>query len=383
MNVLYVITSLNKGVGGHFYSLKTIVENLKSSNINPTVVCIGNSPIIESGDFTKYFFSIHLKISKIKTKIESLMIKHKIELIHSFDFIAFNYIRGLESPHLQTKCGGPYNRFIPNNKYITLFSSENLLDYTSRRKFRNTQFELIPNRVTNFCVDNHRVQLLKKQINYNPENKYILRICRISKEYKKSILQGYELFGKLTELGFKCKFVVIGGVYDKNIYELIKKECPEIIWLTDKSFTYNAKELIDFCDIYLGTGRGVMEATRCNKLIMVSTNNKKLPALLDQNNFTDFFDVNFSQRLNVNINEYQLLNTLVKILNSEFNKNKLFRFYGEMYDEHFNIENGTKKYLKLYNRVINEYRGGKITLDLIYKIEYMVYHKYLLARYRK
>jgi len=381
MNVLFVITSLNKGTGGHFYSLCTIVEELKNKGINPIVVCIGESPVIEKGNFTKFIYPISLKISIINGLIKVLVNKYNIELIHLFDYIAYRYVMGIRKPHIQTKCGGPYNRFIPNSKYITVFSNENLEDLKYKNKFRNTTIEFIPNRIKDFNCDSKRLEKLKEKISYEKNTKYILRICRISSEYEKSIRQGFNLTMELNRIGIKTKFIVIGDIYNKVDYAKFKSDYKGTIWLTDSLFTHNAKELIDFCDIYLGTGRGVMEASKCKKIIMIPTNNSRLPALLEASNFEVFFNKNFSQRLDINIDERAMLNKISLYLNGQKNKETLFQFYVEMFDKYFNIEKASDKYIEFYQQAIADFNGKKISLGLFYKITYIIYHKYLIVRY--
>ena len=383
INVLYLITSFKEGQGGHFYSLKTIVESLQNEGVNAIVVCIGSSEIIKNGNFKKYMIPISHNTSKIEIQIRDIIIQNKIEFVHLFDFISYRYIMNINIPHIQTKCGGTHNRFIPNSNYITVFSDENLKDFQKRKKYKDSQLIFIPNRINPFECDTQRIADLKNTINYNPKYKYILRITRISKYYEESLRQGYALNLKLNDNNVKSKFLVIGSVYDKNLYNRLKSEFQNTQWITELKFTNNAKELIDICDIYLGTGRGVMEACFCNKLIVVPVQNQKIPALLDQSNFRQFLKFNFSERCTSQIDEKEIFNTIINYVQGNISKKNLFKYYKKEFNLWFNVLFSNSKYINLYKQLQKSKDKGIIKLSLVQGVIFKSYIKYLIIRYAK
>jgi hypothetical protein len=357
MKIMYLITTMGHGRGGHFYSLKTTAESL-SNEIEAHIVNIGinNSPVIDRTNVphTNIIYTGWNIFSAIN-QLKKIIKQFNPTVIHSFDYQAHSFARILsyisQIPLVHTKCGGPNpSGYYPFVKNFILYSSENLEYFKSLSKYRDTDFYLIPNRVNKVQSDEQRVALIHQQIDLG--KKTFLRIARFGPTYLNSIKQSINLVEMLNHQGHYSQLIIIGTIEDKGIYNKIisMSENKNFIYIfTDDKFTINASELIDVADIVIGTGRSLMEATSMNKIVMTPVQGEKYPILVDNNNFQELLSTNFSPRNflpkedmeNGMLNLFQILDN-----NKDFVEAKSFSKY--IFEEYFNIQTKKSLYLSLY-----------------------------------
>lgn len=359
--VLYIIYSSSPTAGGgHFYSLKTISEEL-SDRINYKILNLGYvsaSPLIDVNNAhyinltNKNFFSRINKVFKFINEFDP-------DLIHAFDsmslFIGRTYCLLKKKPVIYTQCGGANwrTKYLPDSDVQILFSKENLKHHL---KYGNPNIPkyLIPNRASKISTDTHRVnQLIEK---YDLEDKFIiLRISRFHSYYDLTFKQSLNLLKVYLKHNKNSVLIFIGKTQENGYVEKIKHlaEGLPVIFITDETFTKNANQLINIADVMISTGRGVMEACSLNKKVFCPVKNSEVPIVLNKNTFDILFSNNFSERIELN-EKYIKEQNLNAIANDV--KNETYTFF----NNYFSIENVKGKYMEIYNiqkkrklRVIN------------------------------
>lgn len=355
MTIVYFITTVGHGKGGHFHSLNTIAnavgetENVHVINlgIQPSEVLDKENYTVEFIKFTGYnFISVFFRIKKLIKGI-------KPNAIHAFDVESFAFSR-LFSKHINqasflNKCGGPNpKKYFPLSDNLVLFSKENKAYFESKERFNNTKVTLIPNRVRPVKLDRSRIEAFYTK--HGKADLTLLRIARIGKHYHKSISQAINLVSWLKSKSLKVRLIVIGTIQSEvnlnAILEEIKAENLEndVIIETSDEFTYNASGMLDVGDVIIGTGRNFMEASSLNKMLLVPYKNSDYPLLVTDNNFEAIFATNFSPRTQVaNFNEQANLGFILEAL-----KSKEERTSKSWFEAYFNVKNGVDLYKKVY-----------------------------------
>ena len=375
MNILYMITTFENGVGGHYYSLISTIEAL-NKKVNPVIVNIGrkDSPILNATEFKVYDVNYSIwNVFKIQKQIKELIERHDISFIHCFDDRAYFFIRNKifeNIPCALTKCGGKNQRFFPKVDNLILYSQENYDFYSNRKS------SLIPNRVLPFRSNHSKISDLKRRLSITDKDLVILRITRFSKYYKRSIIQSINLHQYLIGKGVKSKLILIGTVIDFSFYNEIKKEYKGggVFILTDVEYTQNAKELIDICDLYIGTGRGFMEASSKGKILLCSVLDFDLPCVVNSSNFEMFFNNNFSERNKINYTEEELKNDILKSINYRSSTQELKKFSLHIFESYFNLESKVSFYENLYN--VKEFSSNLNKFDILVQFLFFNYHFY-------
>jgi hypothetical protein len=353
MKILYLITTFGNGIGGHYFDLITTIESL-SNEIEPVVVNIGrtNSPIISNLLCEKHQWIYKLNYLKIRKDLEKLINKRNIEVIHCFDDRSYFFLRSKRFsniPCIITKCGGPNQKFFPKVKELILFSTENLIFFKGKSKFKNSVLHFIPNRVAKFNSSLHKINLLKHEIDWKEDDIIFLKIGRIDSYYKKSIIQSIKLVNELKRDFKNVKLIIIGKSSDIKLYdELISHKNENIFIQSNEDFTENSKEVLEICDFYIGTGRGIMEASSKKKILLTPVLDRCYPALVTHNNFLSFFGTNFSERNITDKSNEELINEIKKVVTSINIRDEFNLFSNELFNEHFNIDKKTEYYIILY-----------------------------------
>ena len=353
MKILYIINNNSTGTGGHLNSLKNTIDALKPE-ITPLVVVIGKrtSPLFNSEYFVRFEKVSDIVISFFR--LRKLVKNTKPKVIHSFDFRALFMCRILSKyfriPLIATKCGG---KTIPHPfvDVFILYSLEDYNTYKHQKKLRKSKLHYYPNRVNDFQTDKKIVDIIKKE---TAGKKILLRISRISNYYKKSFYQAINLVKQLNEDKITTLLVVIGTIESHELYEKLKESLSreEILIYTSKQFTVNAKRSIEAADMVLGTGRGLMEASFKNKIILTPLKESKYPALLKKENIEQLMHTNFSERNHIlNFNEERNFDQIKKVLTKEEDKNKHLQEIATIREQYFNINNVRENYLRLYKEV--------------------------------
>lgn len=356
--IVYFIFATGAANGGHYRSLALTAEHMsKTRPVRIIVFGYTYSHIIKNCKVeSKFVYFNGLNVFQALKKSMSI-IQDSDVILHAFDHYAYFLVRILgEKLNLKTsmtKCGGPNpSSYFPQVSNLVLFSKENFDYFQNNSKFLNSQKVIIPNRTEYFESNYSKIEEIRKQYNLNKEHRIILRICRISKDYKISIQQSIQLFQFVKKIDPNFRLIVLGNIQNHDVYsELSAGIGQDVIWITEDKYTKNAKEMIDIAHWVVGTGRGFMEAAAKNKILFVVNQSSYLPTLITENNFSVAFEYNFSQRIKfdeaiVNINQSNIESIIKSELQEEF---KSISF--EWYTKYFSIEEGVKKYNSFYDNL--------------------------------
>lgn len=383
MNIAYLITTLGHGKGGHFYSLNTIANELgKTHNVN--IINIGSNPsTVLKGSYVKYNF-ISCKgydFIKIYRQIKELTEKLNIDIFHAFDVESFAFSRLLSKFYHQSnflnKCGGPNpSKYFPIADNQIVFSKENFNYFINKGK--SQVVKIIPNRVKKIKINSMRIKKFYEKYGLIKEIK-ILRISRISDHYKETIIQCINLSQYLKSKGIKNKFILIGAIQSKSIFNeiniYIRNNNMEenVIIESDEDFTNNASELLDIGDLIIGTGRNFMEASSIDKALLVPYFNSKYPCLVNDDNFSSFFSTNFSPRSRIpNYNVNRNLESITSMIeNNESISSKSW------FADNFDIERAAVLYEQAYIQKNRKIYYIDIFINILYSIR-SLFKSYLL-----
>lgn len=377
MKVLFFISVMGHGRGGHFHSLNHIAEAL-SEHVDAQIISVGpgKSDIIHNHkSFYAHIDTTKINFFQFRKKIREILKKENPDVIHCFDSNTFNLLRLALYPHktrmVVNLCGGPNPRFFPKVSHLVLFSEENKQWFQERRKFKNTAISLIPNRVNKkkYLETSPKSHSLEKA----PDKFTLMRISRIGNTYKKSIDDSIRLVKELKARGVEnILLYIIGTIEDQQVYEslIAETEGLPIQFLTEDVYTYKASDMLYFTDAVIATGRGIMEATALGKPVLAPAHNSKFPILLQEDNYYDFFKVNFSERsmaTDKSMNEN--MDQIIRMIRNSDDYKKSAAFSMSLFSEKFDVKEGCKEYLKIYNNISS------------YKIRYGVFDDVLNQAY--
>ncbi|MFC0604076.1 hypothetical protein [Winogradskyella pulchriflava] len=361
MKIVFLISSVGHGKGGHFHDLNTIANELGINN-DVFIINLGyrKSDVFDSRNYNTFFVKFNgYNFFKALGSIKSLTKKINPDAINAFDLESFAFSRLISLKFNQqnylTKCGGPNpKRYFPQADNLVLVSDENLDYFRQRDRYKNTEVILIPDRVAKVNLDYTRINDFKAKHNLTKHT--ILRINRIGKHYHKTMIQSVNLLKWLANKGLDVKLVILGTIQNEEILNSVLEHIRlnnlenKVIVETSDVFTHNASELVDIGDAIIGTGRNFMEASSLNKLVFVPYNEGEYPLLVNNSNFNEILASNFSPR------------TKVKDFNSEINLNNIFQAFTDQdsqnsikwFEQYFDVANGALKYEKLYQNNFNK-----------------------------
>lgn len=357
MNVMFFISVHGHGRGGHFNSLHHIANKLAEDNqVGIVSFGPGFSPVIsENSNFIAHIDFNGLNILSLKLKIDRIIKKNRPNIIHCFDVGSYNIIRIFYSPRKNkialNKCGGPNPIKYPYVKNLVLFSTEDMQWFQQDKRYNDSNIVLIPNRVSKIKTKPSDIQKTDGYFTF-------LRIARIGKNYKKSILDSINLIELLLERNnsLKVKLFIIGVVEcTETLSEINNSKLVEngvVIILTDKKYTVNASKMLYLADAVIGTGRSVMEAASLGLPVLTINSLNKTPVLIDIGTFDDAFKTNFSERNifpNV-VNEENILKIESIISDRDFYEQVSF-FINNKFIKYFDVEHASIKYLRFYKNL--------------------------------
>jgi len=357
VNILYLISCFGHGRGGHFYSLKTISDEMsKAHKVWISSVGTSTSPIF--CDYKNYY--------PLKSKIPSpgmisdlihLVKQKNINIIHSFDDISYFFARIVSRltniPDLLTKCGGPSPKhFYPKAGNLILFSTEDMRYFKKSTKHRAANLYHIPNRVTAAEQDWSAIQKIREGL--RSDATIILRIARFCKLHKKSIVDSIRLVNRLVKDGLNVQLIIIGSK-DQRVYnELLSYESENILIFTDDYYTVNASRLIGVAGIVVGTGRGAMEAAIQDRVLLSPVNGLSFPVLVTEKNIDSFLAYNFSARTQIrNISEEEEYENVKKAIDNNANFLNAQRFVRQCSRENFDVSVVRQKYENIYLKCVS------------------------------
>lgn len=356
MKIMYMITTLGHGRGGHFYDLKVIASAFaKEKDVFIVNVGLNPSPIIDSIDvdvYNIYFNGINM-LSTLQ-RINQIISKENPTHIHCFDTSSFSLGRVFsffkKIPLAMSKCGGSNPRnYYPISDNLVVMSDENFNYFKTNILFSNTNIHYIPQRSSYIKTDNEVVVELRSIAD---NAKVFLRITRITSHYESSLIQSINLANDLKEKGLSVKLFIVGVVQSTSLYkkmQVLAKNNTDIFFFTDDRYTVNASRLIDVADFVIGTGRGIMEAASKNKVLLTPMANARYPVIIDEYNFESLFKTNFSPRNRVKgYSDNANFNKIEHILQDEEMYCNRVNFIERIYKEKFDIQTAVPYYLNFY-----------------------------------
>ncbi|MFK8164585.1 MAG: hypothetical protein AB8H12_19220 [Lewinella sp.] len=349
--LFFICASHPNAGGGHFYSLKALMEALNEV-VNAKVVNIGltkvstlpQQKLLGFVPIFKYsIFSHFHKLLKIAKEFQP-------DVLHAFDerslYVAkcISLFINYRVPIVYTKCGGVNGgRFIPAADASVFFSAENVKHYLTHRRFKKAYY-LIPNRSLPVQQDIERQDKLKNLLGHFA-GVTLLRISRFNRYYELTFQQSLQLLKDFSSAGFQGRLILLGKVQDEDFFQELKESITSsnILFVTDEHFTRNASELLGIADVVIGTGRGVMEAASLSKPVYCPNGASVRPVLLKEERINALLNKNFSER-------YLEKDAKIEISTDGVESEKAFT-------ELFDIRNVVGQYESIYNDTRKE-RGG-------------------------
>jgi len=355
--ILYIISTIGTGRGGHYHSLNHVSCKLGEA-YNVEIISIGPelSPVISKNLYFKkhFYFKLGQLVREIN-KINYYIKKTNPDIIHFFDKHSYNFLRVflIEGSHkvILTKCGGANDESYPYADNIIAFNNENKDFFKSKNKFRDSFIEVIPNRVNDLKEMPYEKQKIKKDNHFN-----FVRITRITNQYKKSIMNSIKLIKELNNvIDVPVRLYIIGVIQDRPLYNEIirlkKLYKIQLEVLTTEYYTIEASNFLYLADAVIGTGRGLMEAASLGKVLLTIGSNSKYPILVNKETYDNAFHTNFSER-NKFENTLTNLDNIKKMLLNRKYYEELSSFSFEKYLSDFSLNNGLQKYINFYNESI-------------------------------
>ncbi|WP_337878940.1 hypothetical protein [Rheinheimera sp.] len=363
MKVCYLISAVssdNTGRGGHYESLKILAESIYENGLDVEIVSLGDI-------FPPTFGNTSVKVRFIQFKKSDSLIQYikKVadeiydispNVIHSFDNKSYFFARlanvKIKCKLVLTKPGGPNPKlFFPRCNDLIVFSQENFAFFKSRSRYKDVNVHYLPNRAKKILCDDLRIREIKEL--YDISGKVILRIARICDSYKESFIQLINLVNGLNDQGFSCTAVIIGFIQDQHVYdEIIALDCKYLRVVTEERYTKNASALIDLCDYFLGTGRGVFEAALLNKLVFTTISSSRYPVIIDEDNIDELQHNNFSPRSilknRTEASSKEFLSSVIQILSDEIKLNEKRKYILSVAKQRFDISSVMDSYMEIY-----------------------------------
>lgn len=385
MNILYLISSENKGVGGHFNSLYQIsMEVGKKHNVKIILLGHGESPIISNSPHferqikttrsPKGFLRLHREFTQIARDFNP-------DIIHCFDTHALNRVllsNGFKStPIVLNKCGGknPLGGNYQHADAIVVFSKENQEWFLSNKHYEKASIYLIPNRVRKLTFLTHE----KRKEKASADKLTFVRISRLGGAYEKTLYQTYKLLDILSAK-YPVELFVVGRIQDqqrfKNLTKVAKGKNYDINFITDER-AYKASEFLYLADFVIGTGRSFMEATSLGIPTLTPAKNTDIPILINEKNVEAFLATNFSERNVAPENSQE--NTLNEIdkIHSDQNYREFYKYQTrQIFHEYF----GTDKILEKYESVYINLQSRKLKRRKLFQNNLPYLLKHLLKR---
>jgi glycosyltransferase involved in cell wall biosynthesis len=386
LKIVFFISVFKEGSGGHYYSLVTTANALKKSGLDVEICQIGlnKSPVISSlispEIRVRYFYTSIFLVPLVAIKIFFLY-RGKDIVLHPFDEYAYFFSRMISPKIILTKCGGGNSKiYFPGVDDIIVYSKENYNNLLALKKWKNIY--LLPNRVSPFLQDEQNCKILRKECAVNI---IFMRITRIGDYYKKSIQDSISLVKKLNQEGVQCKLLVVGVVYENDVYlNLRKKGGEHVVWKTDPNYTINAKRLISSADFFIGTGRSIMEAMYAGCAVLTPVSGRKYPELVTEKNIESFMATNFSERNNPSLSESGSISSIIELCKNPYKLKEQRALVGFFFSKYFDISNVIENYIDIYKKVQKVQKGRKIffSIDLVFHFFKVVIY-IIKCHYRK
>src|SRR5690554_849813 len=114
----------------------------------------------------------------------------------------------------------------------------------------------------------------------------------------------------------------------------------------------NAKQLLDISDAVLGTGRGFMEASSKSKIMLAPIKSSSFPLLINEENFKEAFNYNFSERLTIsNFDESENYHDIKEIITTSTLKQRKSELAIKLFNEFFDSNRINTKYAAVFSKM--------------------------------
>lgn len=375
INVLYLIWTYNDGIGGHYQSFISTINSVVDSKINVHIINIGHKPALslEKCKYKVNYIKVTIETFPIiKKRIKKYSTSNNIDIIHSYDYHSYFFTSTTNCKNIVTYPGGSNYKFFPKADNILMFSKENYNYFSQLKKYTNSFFFLLQNRVNEVEQDCKKIEELL--LKYKPNGIKILKIARIGPYYEHSILSAIDFSNTLSSKNIENTLYIIGFIENINtkitIQRKIQNSKNKNIHLIDNiRYTNNANSLIDLCDLILATGRGIMEGMALKKVVLAPIDKGYDHTLVNNENIDILEYYNFSERsvlssTDVLRHSQQLDNLLVN--NAHLNEYQTWA--RDTFENRYSTLNITEKLLKIYDSISPS--NKKLKFD--YKFNYQV-----------
>jgi glycosyltransferase involved in cell wall biosynthesis len=371
--VLFLISVMGHGRGGHFYSLRTTAEAL-AAEFPCMVVMLGRheSPIVGASSVpARVVRTTGWNLPSALGGLLAVIRDWKPTVLHAFDVSSHALARlagaraGL--PVVTTKAGGPNpKRFFPLAEDIVLFSSENMEFFSAHPKFRGVRLHHIANRAVEIDDDAERIAAIRQDL--DPARPTLMRIARFNPHYRESIVQAVSLTKRLNADGASCQLVLVGTPQIPEVHrEIVALKDEHIHIYSDDRFTVEASRLLGVADFVVATGRSIMEASSKGRVLLTPLAGGSIPALVTTGNFPEFFATNFSPRNRLpdydEESNYARIRELVR--GDKAGLEDLKRQSRDWFERHFSIRAAVPAYRAIYEGAMQRGRGGAHPLDAL------------------
>lgn len=372
MKILFIISTLRTGQGGHFHSLNHISREVaKAHEVKIITLGPNTSKIIESNPFFykscyfngRNFFSVRRRLKKV-------LQSYKPEVLHAFDIPSYIALKFLISPShhawVLNRCGGPNPPYFPKVENLINFSKENHEWFARRSQFHTSNLYLIPNRVK--AIQTHPIDRMPKDPNYFN----FIRIARIGRKYKKSIVDSILMVKELSQKVPNIRLYIIGAIENEGIFAELQeyREIANVIFLTDDLYTVEASRMLYLADAVVGTGRGAMEATSLGLPVLAPASNSNYPIVITEENFSSFFTTNFSERSVASSEDLENnMGLILAMIQDKEIRKTLGASSQNFFHENFDISMVGQKYNEVYKHALENKKNIPLWNDPLIKLK--------------
>lgn len=355
---------INTGYGGHYYSLKTLIDALPATTMWHVVLIGGlRSPLFHEDDPKVDYIDFNgSNLGTASVRVCEVIRSFQPDVIHSFDAGSFLFARyaamKLKTGVVLTKCGGPNPKwYYPASKHLITYSRENQEHFEKRRRRSHRSTYFMPARVVRVEPDFTRVAALREMHDKNGTT--IMRIGRICRQYERGLLQMIKLIKRLRRDGIGAHGIIIGTVQDMSTYKKVMEAGGSVVSVyTEDEFTRKASQLYPVADAVIGTGRSLMEASAFGKFLMSPMSIGDIPVAVTEGNFMDLERTNYSNRNSLaNYDEEANYNVIRRVLTDREAMSDAQLFSKRLFDR-YNIRNAIPALMRIYDGC--SYEGIKI-----------------------
>lgn len=354
--VLFVIScfeGLSTGNGGHYYSMRHMIGSL---GLGYQVLVIGNFFPAALKDLPRVLY-VECRYNSLRgPNFDSVEGLEKPDIIHAYDLSSACFSAILswkwKVPLAYTKPGGPpYSKATPFFDNTILFHQKDL-DNVRARPFPPKRVALISNRVD--LAESMQISAPDPFVDMPPAAIRIMTIGRISTVYEEKIRQAIRLREVLAERLGSATLCIIGRVEHEACLRRLETKVgasDQIRFVTDPEATVQAARYLPFCDVVVGSGRGLMEGMGYGKIVFFATKGAELPCFTQSLSYAAAFADNFSPRVVATdvIRPAEALEEFLAVWGSDARRAAHLDWTKATFNDDHDIRTGAEKTLTFYN----------------------------------